>query len=112
MLPNSFNKPPGFVSLLSARMVTFSCIHNFACRAQYPRASKHAFLQDWLEQYEDVKFQDLRGADAHKIMLFVGIMAAHAIGEGSGVGTTCTLNLSPVTCVFMACCEQGLGLHS
>lgn len=44
------------------------------------------FMQDWLEQYEDVKFQDLRGADAHKILLFVGIMAAHAVGEGSGVG--------------------------
>eukprot|EP00892_Ulva_mutabilis_P008834 jgi/Ulvmu1/6322/UM029_0030.1 len=46
------------------------------------------FMQDWLEQYEDVKFQDLRGADAHKILLFVGIMAAHAVGEGSGVGVS------------------------
>lgn len=63
------------------------------------------FMQDWLEQYEDVKFQDLRGADAHKILLFVGIMAAHAVGEGSGVGAlflslpvTTTRSDSPPQC--------------
>lgn len=54
------------------------------------------FMQDWLEQYEDVKFQDLRGADAHKILLFVGIMAAHAVGEGSGVGA-CSHQMLPPT---------------
>ena len=54
------------------------------------------FMQDWLEQYEDVKFQDLRGADAHKILLFVGIMAAHAVGEGSGVGAL--LACSAIAC--------------
>ena len=44
--------------------------------------------QRWLEQFEDVKFQSLRGANARKVVLVVGIMAAHALGEGSGVGVS------------------------
>jgi hypothetical protein len=44
------------------------------------------FMQDWLHGYEDIKFEGFSGANAQKITLFVGIMAAHAIGEGSGVG--------------------------
>lgn len=44
--------------------------------------------QRYLEQYEDVKFQTLRGANARKVVLMVGIMAAHALGEGSGVGVS------------------------
>ena len=43
-------------------------------------------LQDWLAGYEDVKFEGFKGADAQKVMIFVGVMAAHAVGEGSGVG--------------------------
>ena len=43
-------------------------------------------MQDWLHEYEDIKFEGFSGADAKKMALFVGIMAAHAIGEGSGVG--------------------------
>ncbi|GMH45814.1 hypothetical protein BSKO_13777 [Bryopsis sp. KO-2023] len=42
--------------------------------------------QKYLSQYEDVKFESLKGAGARKTLLVVGIMAAHAIGEGSGVG--------------------------
>ena len=38
--------------------------------------------------YEDVKFESLRGADARKIVLVLGIMGAHALGEGSGVGVS------------------------
>lgn len=44
--------------------------------------------QQWLAQFEDVKFQSLRGASARKTLLVVGIMAAHALGEGSGVGVS------------------------
>ena len=44
--------------------------------------------QRYLEQYEDVKFQTLQGANARKVVLMVGIMAAHALGEGSGVGVS------------------------
>ena len=44
--------------------------------------------QRYLEQFEDVKFEALRGANARKVVLVVGIMAAHALGEGSGVGVS------------------------
>eukprot|EP00891_Asterochloris_glomerata_P001649 jgi/Astpho2/1649/e_gw1.00032.159.1_t len=44
--------------------------------------------QEYLAAYEDVKFESLRGADARKIVLVLGIMGAHALGEGSGVGVS------------------------
>eukprot|EP00200_Dunaliella_tertiolecta_P011666 CAMPEP_0202389432 /NCGR_PEP_ID=MMETSP1127-20130417/82943_1 /ASSEMBLY_ACC=CAM_ASM_000462 /TAXON_ID=3047 /ORGANISM="Dunaliella tertiolecta, Strain CCMP1320" /LENGTH=482 /DNA_ID=CAMNT_0048991171 /DNA_START=208 /DNA_END=1653 /DNA_ORIENTATION=- len=44
--------------------------------------------QEYLEQYEDVGFDDLSGADARRALLIVGVMAAHAFGEGSGVGVS------------------------
>ena len=47
-----------------------------------------SFMQGRLHRYEDVKFEMLRGADARKTLLMVGIMAAHALGEGSGVGVS------------------------
>ena len=82
--------------------------------------------QRWLEQFEDVKFESLRGANARKVVLVVGIMAAHALGEGSGVGVSfcgqrgwsqeCSaksaylLNLSEL--VAMACINHpALALH-
>ena len=39
-------------------------------------------------QFEDVSFEDLQGADARKAMLIITVMAAHAFGEGSGVGVS------------------------
>uniref|UniRef100_A0A7S0KTG9 Zinc permease family n=1 Tax=Micromonas pusilla TaxID=38833 RepID=A0A7S0KTG9_MICPS len=47
-----------------------------------------SIMQGWLHGAEDVKFEMLRGADARKTLLMVGIMAAHALGEGSGVGVS------------------------
>lgn len=44
--------------------------------------------QDWLSQFEDVKFEGLQGANAKKTLLLVAVMAAHALGEGSGVGVS------------------------
>lgn len=44
--------------------------------------------QQWLERFEDVKFQGLQGLSARKILLMIGIMAAHAFGEGAGVGVS------------------------
>ena len=44
--------------------------------------------QQYLERFEEVKFQNLQGAGARKVTLMVGIMAAHAFGEGSGVGVS------------------------
>lgn len=46
------------------------------------------FSKEYLEQYDDVKFGRLKGAGARKTLLVVGVMAAHAIGEGSGVGVS------------------------
>ena len=44
--------------------------------------------QEWLEQFEDVKFEGLQGAGARKTLLVLGIMAAHGLGEGCGVGVS------------------------
>ena len=44
--------------------------------------------QQWLEKFEDVRFQGLQGINARKILLMIGIMAAHAFGEGAGVGVS------------------------
>lgn len=44
--------------------------------------------QEWLHQFEDVRFEGLQGASARKTLLLVGVMAAHALGEGSGVGVS------------------------
>lgn len=46
------------------------------------------FSKEYLDQYDDVKFGRLKGAGARKTLLVVGVMAAHAIGEGSGVGVS------------------------
>lgn len=45
--------------------------------------------QSALESYgRDLKFDNLRGRGARKTVLLVGIMAAHALGEGAGVGVS------------------------
>ncbi|KAM7512423.1 hypothetical protein LguiB_011298 [Lonicera macranthoides] len=42
----------------------------------------------FLEQYGEVSMLDIKGADANKIILVVGIMTLHSFGEGSGVGVS------------------------
>ncbi|KAK4773085.1 hypothetical protein SAY87_028104 [Trapa incisa] len=42
----------------------------------------------FLEQYGEVSMLDIKGADATKIVLVVGIMTLHSFGEGSGVGVS------------------------
>ena len=44
--------------------------------------------QQYLDKFEDVRFQGLHGINARKILLMIGIMAAHAFGEGAGVGVS------------------------
>ena len=44
--------------------------------------------QEWLEQFENVRFEGLQGANAQKTLLVVAVMSAHALGEGSGVGVS------------------------
>ncbi|KAL3537455.1 hypothetical protein ACH5RR_000821 [Cinchona calisaya] len=41
-----------------------------------------------LEQYGEVSMLDIKGADAAKVILVVGIMTLHSFGEGSGVGVS------------------------
>lgn len=45
-------------------------------------------LTQFLEQYGEMSMLDIKGADATKIILVVGIMTLHSFGEGSGVGVS------------------------
>lgn len=42
----------------------------------------------FLEHYGEVSMLDIKGADATKVILVVGIMTLHSFGEGSGVGVS------------------------
>uniref|UniRef100_A0A2P2JKF4 Uncharacterized protein MANES_09G122000 n=1 Tax=Rhizophora mucronata TaxID=61149 RepID=A0A2P2JKF4_RHIMU len=42
----------------------------------------------YLEQYGEVSMLDIKGADASKVVLIIGIMTLHSFGEGSGVGVS------------------------
>ncbi|MQL79798.1 hypothetical protein Taro_012252 [Colocasia esculenta] len=42
----------------------------------------------FLDQYGEVSMLDIKGADASKVVLVVGIMTLHSFGEGSGVGVS------------------------
>nr|XP_010921204.1 putative zinc transporter At3g08650 [Elaeis guineensis]XP_019705860.1 putative zinc transporter At3g08650 [Elaeis guineensis]XP_019705861.1 putative zinc transporter At3g08650 [Elaeis guineensis] len=42
----------------------------------------------FLEQHGEVSMLDIKGADASKVILVVGIMTLHSFGEGSGVGVS------------------------
>ncbi|WOL16336.1 zinc transporter isoform X1 [Canna indica] len=41
-----------------------------------------------LERYGEMSMLDIKGADASKVILIVGIMTLHSFGEGSGVGVS------------------------
>ncbi|KAL2461231.1 putative zinc transporter [Abeliophyllum distichum] len=41
-----------------------------------------------LEQYGEVSMLDIKGAEAAKVILVIGIMTLHSFGEGSGVGVS------------------------
>ncbi|XP_010553165.1 PREDICTED: putative zinc transporter At3g08650 [Tarenaya hassleriana] len=42
----------------------------------------------FLEHYGEVSMLDIKGADAAKVVLVIGIMTLHSFGEGSGVGVS------------------------
>ncbi|PON60520.1 Zinc/iron permease [Parasponia andersonii] len=44
--------------------------------------------KQFLEQYGEVSMLDIKGADAAKVVLVIGIMTLHSFGEGSGVGVS------------------------
>lgn len=39
-------------------------------------------------RYEVDSFEQLAGSDARKVILFLAVMAVHAVGEGGGVGVS------------------------
>ena len=45
-------------------------------------------VQSQLDKFGDIKFESLSGASARKTVLVIGIMSAHALGEGCGVGVS------------------------
>ena len=45
-------------------------------------------VQSQLDKFGDMKFESLSGASARKTVLVIGIMSAHALGEGCGVGVS------------------------
>ena len=59
--------------------------------------------QRYLEQFEDVKFEALRGANARKVVLVVGIMAAHALGEGLGLVCPSAVSVAGLRCALPTC---------
>nr|DAD38572.1 TPA_asm: hypothetical protein HUJ06_012894 [Nelumbo nucifera] len=42
----------------------------------------------FLEQYGEISMLDIKGAEASKVVLVIGIMTLHSFGEGSGVGVS------------------------
>jgi zinc transporter, ZIP family len=44
------------------------------------------FSRHHLEKYEDLKMGDIRGMDAKKVLLLMGVMTIHSLSEGVGIG--------------------------
>ncbi|MEX0324152.1 MAG: ZIP family metal transporter [Puniceicoccaceae bacterium] len=42
----------------------------------------------WLERHEDLSISNLRGSDARKAILIIGVMTVHSFTEGVGVGVS------------------------
>ncbi|KAF9611308.1 hypothetical protein IFM89_029746 [Coptis chinensis] len=42
----------------------------------------------FIEQYGEVRMLDIKGADANKVILVIGIITFNSFGEGSGVGVS------------------------
>lgn len=63
-----------------------SCSHALRCAAA--GAVFIQAIQTQLDKFGDIKFESLSGASARKIVLVIGIMSAHALGEGCGVGVS------------------------
>ncbi|KAG0451409.1 hypothetical protein HPP92_026424 [Vanilla planifolia] len=44
--------------------------------------------KNFLERFGEISMLDIKGADASKVVLVIGIMTLHSFGEGSGVGVS------------------------
>lgn len=88
-LVKKMHQPSGsFIRLSAALQITSGSRDNGADWEWIAGALFIKASQQWLEQFEDVKFEGLQGAGARKTLLVVGIMAAHGLGEGCGVGVS------------------------
>ncbi|KAJ0765613.1 hypothetical protein HanPI659440_Chr08g0305451 [Helianthus annuus] len=66
-----------------------SIICAFLLMSQGVQGRKSATLiADFLEHYREVSMLDIKGADANKVILVIGIMTLHSFGEESGVGVS------------------------
>ena len=68
----------------------------------------------WLERLGDVHVYELRGADARKALLIMGVMTAHSAAEGVGVGVsfveTERLGLTMATVIAIHNIPEGLAI--
>lgn len=79
--------------------LSIACNH-VACKDKFLLKSLHCVVlvvcpcsnisydYQFLEQYGEVSMLDIKGADAAKVILVIGIMTLHSFGEGSGVGVS------------------------
>lgn len=97
VFPNtSFLAQPNLISLLTHTndfCNTSACLNSGFSLNIYGRCMKifcliSLFGFQILEQYGDVSMLDIKGADATKVILVIGIMTLHSFGEGSGVGVS------------------------
>lgn len=44
--------------------------------------------KQWLDQCEGLRFGELNGADAQKMVLIIFVMALHSVSEGIGIGVS------------------------
>lgn len=71
---------------MSVESVVSSLINKVSCIKVLRFTSLFGF--QFLEQYGEVSMLDIKGADAAKVILVIGIMTLHSFGEGSGVGVS------------------------
>lgn len=67
------------------------------------------YVQHSLHKYEDISFADLKGADAHRMLLIIGIMTAHSFAEGAGVGVSFSGNRGWVEGILVT---LAIGIHN
>ncbi|CDY66587.1 BnaCnng51530D [Brassica napus] len=71
-------------SYVVSSYIDLRVVEYYGLRVRFLRLVRNLFL----EQYGEVSMLDIKGADAAKVVLVIGIMTLHSFGEGSGVGVS------------------------
>uniref|UniRef100_M4FG28 Zinc transporter n=1 Tax=Brassica campestris TaxID=3711 RepID=M4FG28_BRACM len=71
-------------SYVVSSYIDLRVVEYYGLRVRFLRLVWNLFL----EQYGEVSMLDIKGADAAKVVLVIGIMTLHSFGEGSGVGVS------------------------